>query len=314
MLVDLGLLLAGLVVLYFGAEWLVRGASSIAISMGLKPLIVGLTVVALGTSLPELVTNLLAAAQGEHSLALGNILGSNIANVGLILGLTALLLPIAVADSTLRKEFPILLAVQLVFFILALDGTISRVDGIILVAILLGFMAYLVRDARRTSVAPDDSMASPGFTLPRWKKGLLVGGGIVGLAVGAHLMVMGAVNIAHAFGINPIIVGLTIVAIGTSLPELAASIVAVIHKQADLTVGNVIGSNLMNVLFVVGLVAILTPLNVESEALTIHFPVMIAFCLLMALAWPQRQFSRVVGAVLLCAFIGYTAYLVVPLM
>ena len=250
MLVQVGILLLGLVVLYFGAEWLIKGASSIAVGMGIPPLIVGLTVVALGTSLPEFMTNFIAAIQGRDALALGNIVGSNIANVGLILGTSAVFLPLAVAPSTLKREYPIMMGVLVVFYLLALDGTISRIDGGILLVGLAGFLGYLIRDVRRRGVGPDEVVASPELTMPTWKKALLLIGGIVGLAGGASLMVSAAVTIAEFFEIDPVIVGLTIVAIGTSLPELAASLVGVFRNETDLSVGNVIGSNLLNVLFV----------------------------------------------------------------
>jgi cation:H+ antiporter len=311
MLLDLGLLLIGLVVLYFGAEWLIRGASSAAIGMGLRPLIVGLTVVALGTSLPEFMTNVLAAMRKVDGLALGNILGSNITNVGLILGITAVLLPLAVPSSTLRREFPIMLGVQIVFYVLALDGVISRFDGAVLLLALAGFLGYLIRDARRRGVGPEDVVAAPELRMTTSRKLLLIGGGMLGLAAGAHLMVMAAINIAESFGVNPIIIGLTVVAIGTSLPELAASIVGVLRKETDLAVGNVIGSNLLNVLFVVGLVALLTPLRVDSEVLRIHFPVMIGFCTLLILAWPGGHLGRWQGSFMLLAFCCYTAFLIV---
>jgi len=314
MLLDLGVLLVGLVVLTFGAEWLIRGSSSVAVGLGLRPLIVGLTVVALGTSLPEFVTNVLAALRREDGLALGNILGSNISNVGLILGLTALLAPLTVAPSTLRREFPIMVGVQALFFALALDGVITRLDGVILLLGLGVFLAYLLRDVRRRGMGPDEVLAAPELTMPGWKKGLLVGGGVVGLALGAHLMVGAAVRIALVFEIDPVIIGLTVVAIGTSLPELAASLVGVFRQETDLAVGNVIGSNLLNVLFVVGLVAILSPLRVDPVALAVHFPVMILFCLMIGLAWPGGQLRRWHGVLLLSGFFGYMAYLVVPLL
>lgn len=314
MLVQVGILLLGLVVLYFGAEWLIKGASSIAVGLGIRPLVVGLTVVALGTSLPEFMTNFIAALQGQDSLALGNIIGSNIANVGLILGTSALLLPLAVAPSTLKREYPIMMAVMATFYLLALDGTISRFDGVLLLIGLGGFLGYLIRDVRRRGVGPEEVVASPELTMPVWKKALLLGGGIVGLAIGAHLMVSAAVTIADVFGINPGIVGLTVVAIGTSLPELAASLVGVFRNETDLSVGNVIGSNLLNVLFVVGLVALVKPLRVEAEALTLHFPVMLAFGLLVALAWFGHHLNRVHGVIMLLAFASYMTYLVVPLL
>jgi cation:H+ antiporter len=311
MLLDFGLLALGLVVLYFGAEWLIRGASSIALGLGLRPLIVGLTVVALGTSLPEFVTNVLAALRRADDLAIGNILGSNIANIGLILGVAAVLMPLTVASSTLRREFPIMLGVQIAFYLLALDGVISRLDGGLLLAALAAFIGYLIRDARRRGMGPDDVVAAPELALPANKKAMLLAGGMVGLALGAHLMVGAAVNIAETFGVSPIVIGLTVVAIGTSLPELAATVVGVMRKETDLAVGNVIGSNLLNVLFVVGLVALLSPLRVDGEALQIHFPVMIGFCLLLLLAWRREALTRWHGILLLVAFAGFNAFVVV---
>ncbi len=310
MLVHVGVLLLGLVILYFGAEWLIKGASSLAVGFGIPPLVVGLTVVALGTSLPEFMTNFIAALSGNDGLALGNIVGSNIANVGLILGTSALLVPLAVAPSTLKREYPIMLGVLVAFYVLALNGVIGRFDGVLLLAGLAGFLGYLVRDVRRRGVGAGEVMASPELTMPAWKKALLLGTGIVGLALGAHLMVTSAVAIAEVFGIDPVVVGLTVVAVGTSLPELAASLVGVFRNETDLAVGNVIGSNLLNVLFVVGTVALVRPLGVDAESLAIHFPVMIGFGLLILLAWFGGELKRWHGVLLLVAFVGYMAYLV----
>lgn len=314
MLVHVGVLLLGLVVLYFGAEWLIKGASSMAVGFGIPPLVVGLTVVALGTSLPEFMTNFIAALLGNDGLALGNIIGSNIANVGLILGTTAVLVPLAVAPTTLKREYPIMMGVMISFYLLALDGVIGRVDGVILILGLVGFLGYLVRDVRRRGVGPDEVVASPDLVMPTWKKTVLLVGGIIALALGAHLMVTSAVAIAEFFQIDPVIVGLTVVAVGTSLPELAASLVGVFRNETDLSVGNVIGSNLLNVLFVVGLVALVNPLRVEPETLVVHFPVMIGFGLLMLMAWFGHRLNRLHGIVLLTAFFGYMAFLVVPLL
>ena len=314
MLVHVGVLLLGLVVLYFGAEWLIKGASSMAVGFGIPPLVVGLTVVALGTSLPEFMTNFIAALLGNDGLALGNIIGSNIANVGLILGTSAVLVPLAVAPATLKREYPIMMGVMVTFYLFALDGEIGRIDGILLILGLAGFLGYLLRDVRRRGVGPDEVVASPDLIMPTWKKVLLLVSGMAGLALGAHLMVTSAVAIAEIFGIDPVIVGLTVVAVGTSLPELAASLVGVFRNETDLAVGNVIGSNLLNVLFVVGLVALVNPLQVDSEALAIHFPVMIGFTLLIMMAWFGHRLTRVHGILMLVAFFGYMAYLVVPLL
>ncbi|MEM1125625.1 MAG: calcium/sodium antiporter [Bacteroidota bacterium] len=338
MLFDLLIFLAGLAVLYLGAEWLVKGAALLALQYGIRPIVVGLTVVALGTSMPEFILNFIAAFSGEDSLALGNIVGSNICNIALILGTSAVVLPLAVKPGTLRKEYPIMMAVMVLFYVLALDGLISQTDGVILVAGLLAFMAFVVIDSRRqtrleeeaAANAPAPPAAQGAATesagggrdaqeapaeLPRWKKIGLLAGGMAFLGGGAQLMVYAAVNVAESLGIDPIIVGLTVLAIGTSLPELAASVVSAMKQEADLSLGNVLGSNLLNVLFVVGMLSLFRPLAVDSESIAIHFPVMLAFAaILLPVAWTGYQISRVEGGVLLAGFTGYLVYLVLPYM
>lgn len=321
MLLQCLIFLAGLVILYFGAEWLVKGAAGLALDYGIRPLVVGLTVVALGTSMPEFVVNFFAAVSGKDNLALGNIVGSNICNIALILGTSALVLPLVVSPGTLRKEYPIMMGVMVLFYLVALDGVISKLDGGLLVLGLLAFLLYLVFDARRHatrtlakeigSVEEIDDVPPPKVPASR-KIGLLVVG-VVFLAGGANLMVRAAVEIAAGFGIDPVIVGLTVVAIGTSLPELAASLVGAFRNEADLSVGNVLGSNLLNVLFVVGLVSLVTPLQVNAEALRIHFPVMLVFgLLLLPLMWTEYRITRVEGGILLGGFLSYMAYIVLP--
>ncbi|ARA94750.1 MAG: sodium:calcium antiporter [Bacteroidetes bacterium] len=312
MLLDLLIFVAGLVILYLGAEWLVRGAASLALEYGIRPLVVGLTVVALGTSMPEFVLNFFAVLSNEDSLALGNIVGSNICNIALILGTSAVVLPLTVAPGTLKREYAIMLLVTGVFYLVALDGVISQLDGLLLVAGLVAFVGYLIVDSRRRTEPPippaEDLPQAPG-----WKKALMLLGGVTFLAVGAHLMVTAAQSIAHQMGIDPVVVGLTVLAVGTSLPELAASVVSAIKKEADLSVGNVLGSNMLNVLFVVGLLALFKPMTVEPAAIQIHFPVMIAFSvLLFPLAWTGYRISRLEGGMLLTGFVGYIAYLVMP--
>ena len=306
----------GLVVLYFGAEWLVKGAASLAIRYGIRPMIVGITVVALATSMPEFVVNFVAALSGEDNLALGNIIGSNICNIALILGISALVIPLTVARSTLRKEYPIMLAVMLVFYGVALDGTISQIDGGILIAGLISFFVYLIRDTRKNSQAnlpPPQEESSEAKSLTQTKRILYILGGMIGLSVGARIMVDAAVSIAESLAISPIIVGLTVVAIGTSLPELAASVAFALNKQVDMSVGNVLGSNMLNVLFVVGMVSMINPLTVDTASLEVHFPVMLAFSIvLLPIAWTQYKITRVEGSLLLAGFIGYVTYLVLP--
>lgn len=312
MLIDLLIFVVGLVILYLGAEWLVRGAASLALEYGIRPLVVGLTVVALGTSMPEFVLNFFAVLSNEDSLALGNIVGSNICNIALILGTSAVVLPLTVAPRTLKREYLIMLLVTGVFYLVALDGTISQADGLLLVGGLIAFLGYLLLDSRRRSqppIAPSEDIPQA----PAWKKALLLVGGMAFLAGGAHLMVTSAQSIAEQMGVDPVVVGLTVLAVGTSLPELAASLVSAIKQEADLSIGNVLGSNMLNVLFVVGLVSLIKPLAVEPAAIQIHFPVMIGFSLLLLpLAWTGYRITRLEGGVLLTGFVGYLVYLVLP--
>ncbi len=317
MLWQLLIFAVGLGALYLGAEWLVRGAASLALKYGVRRLVVGITVVALGTSMPEFVVNFFAALSDEDSLALGNIVGSNICNIALILGSTALILPMAVAPGTLRKEYPIMMMVMVLFYLVALDGTISQLDGLLLVGGLVAFLLFLVidckRHARKASKEDLPELERQDMMSPTWKKVVLLSGGVVLLAVGARLMVLAAVHIAQALDINPVVVGLTVVAIGTSLPELAASVVSALKKDPDMSMGNVLGSNLLNVLFVVGLVSMIRPLTVDTEALAIHFPVMLGFgVLLLPLAWTSYRITRLEGGVLVAAFVGYMVYVVLP--
>lgn len=304
----------GLGVLYLGAEWLVKGAASLALRYGIRPLVVGITVVALGTSMPEFVINFFAALDGRDSLALGNIVGSNICNIALILGTSALILPLAVSPTTLKKEYPIMMAVLALFYLVALDGVIGQVDGLLLIAGLVGFFLFLILDAKRHAGPPVKKefrdASRNGDETALWRKILGVSIGIVFLGAGARAMVYSAVNVADMLGIDPVIVGLTVVAIGTSLPELAASVVSAAKQEADISVGNVLGSNMLNVLFVVGLVSLIRPLRVDVTSLTVHFPVMMAFgMVLLPIAWTQFRITRMEGGVLLAGFAGYLYYL-----
>lgn len=325
MLLQSLIFLVGLGILYLGAEWLVKGAASLALRYGIRPMVVGLTVVALGTSMPEFVVNFFAALSGEDSLALGNIVGSNICNIALILGMSSVVLPLVVHPSTLKKEYAIMMLVMGLFYVLSLDGIISKLDGLLLIAGLVAFFVYLVldgrRNARRSALKEEEAIRDVAevetqeVTTPAWRKVLLLVGGTILLAVGARLMVFAAVNVADELGIDPIVVGLTVVAIGTSLPELAASIVSAVKQEADISVGNVLGSNLLNVLFVVGLVSLVQPLQVEAASLSFHFPIMMGFgAILLPLAWTQYRITRLEGAFLLAGFAGYLYFLAVPYM
>lgn len=305
----------GLLVLYLGAEGLVQGASSIALQYGIRPVIVGLTVVALGTSMPEFLVNFFALLSGESTLAIGNIIGSNISNVALILGACAMTLPLAVAPEVLKREYPVMLGVMVLFYVCALDGVIGTWDGVLMVLILLGLGAYVFYDARRTTTATilesmEGEVDSTDPELSTTAKSVYVLGGMGGLALGAHLMVDNAVAIADLMGIDHVVIGLTVVAIGTSLPELAASMVGTLKQEAGMTVGNVMGSNLLNVLFVVGTLSIAEPIAVAPNTLRLHFPVMLGFCaLVVPLTWTDHEISRGEGALMVACFAGYMVYL-----
>ncbi len=319
MLLQALIFLIGLGLLYLGAEWLVKGAASLALRYGIRPLVVGITVVALGTSMPEFVINSFAAFSGEDSLALGNIVGSNICNIALILGTSSLVLPLVVSPSTLKKEYPIMMAVLVLFYVVSLDGVIGRADGILLVAGLVAFFLFLILDAKRHAGPPVKKNLSKAqreqLRSSLWQKAALLVSGIVLLAAGARMMVYAAVNVANVLGIDPVIIGLTVVAIGTSLPELAASVVSALKQEADISVGNVLGSNMLNVLFVVGFVALFQPLHVDATSLMVHFPVMLAFgVVLFPLAWTQFKISRMEGGVLVAGFVGYMLFLAAPYM
>jgi len=328
----------GLAILYMGADWLVQGASSVALRFGIRPLVVGLTIVALGTSMPELLLNMFAILLGEDALAIGNVVGSNIANIALILGLSATLLPLSISRQTLLREYPMMMAVLLVFWLLASDLLLSRLDGAILLSGLGMFITWLVFDSvsharslsaqeKSTPLVPhEDENAGPAERrvsrlivrigsnrLAPWARVVLLVAGIAALAMGAQLMVTSAIAIAEMLQIRPVVIGLTIVAIGTSLPELAASMMCAVKKEADMSVGNILGSNMLNVLFVIGAVALLEPIHVEQETINVHFPIMMAFsAVLFPLVRFRYELNRVGGLLLLLGFVSYMLFLLLP--
>ena len=331
MLTQLVVFILGLGILYLGADWLIEGASELAKKFGIRSLIIGLTIIALGTSLPEFLLNLFAVAAEEDGLAIGNIVGSNIANIALILGISAIVMPLSVDGAVLKKEYPIMLAATGLFYLLALDGVISRLDGAILVSGLIAFLVFIIRDAStgedQTDVtveapAPEEDPFGARSGIKKWldherlgsaMRILLIIAGMGALAIGARLMVQSAITMAAMLNINPVIVGLSIVAIGTSLPELAASLMASVRQESDLSVGNILGSNLLNILFVVGVVALIEPMQVDSETLNFHMPVMIAFSLLL---WPltrrHHRLGRSGAFIFLSCFLGYMGWLLYP--
>jgi cation:H+ antiporter len=309
------LILAGLLLLYYGAEYLVTGSSRLALSFGVRPLVVGLTVVAFATSMPELMVSLLAATRGASSMAAGNIVGSNIANIGLILGCAALIAPIAVARSTLVREVPLMVAASLGVYLAALDGVLSFANGLVLFLCLLAFLGYCIVTARDLAL-PADGVVEEALghaSAGRRRNMVLVLLGMAGLAVGAELMVQGAVMIATLLGVPEVIIGLSVVAVGTSLPELAASVMSAWKGEMDISVGNVIGSNIFNVLFVLGVCPMIEPIVIEQRLLIQDFPIMLAFCALLigllTMMPPRMQLDRKRGGILLGAYLLFVVSL-----
>jgi len=297
------LFLAGLFLLYYGAEYLVSGSSRLAFSYGIRPLVVGMTVVAFATSTPEFLVSLLAAMRGSADIAAGNIVGSNIANIGLILGAAALLQPLAVARATLTREIPIMIAVSGIFYLMILDGVVGFANGLVLFLLLLGFLGYCLSTGR-SAPEPDAEAVVAADRKERLRDLVLILLGIVGLMIGAELMVRSAVTIARHFGISELVIGMSIVALGTSLPELAASLMSAWKGEMDISIGNVIGSNIFNLLFVLGICPMIRPLDVDPSILIFEVPVMLAFSvLLIPLIGRDRRLGRRQGGLLLGGYL-----------
>ncbi|MEE8450088.1 MAG: calcium/sodium antiporter [Thermodesulfobacteriota bacterium] len=314
MLINILLFLVGLLFLYTGATWVVKGGSTLAVLLGVRPLLVGITVVAFATSTPELIVSVIASLKGSSDLALGNIVGSNIANIGLILGLSGLLMPLHINISFLRKELPILIAVSLLFYVLSLDLNIGLTDGFILLTVFTLFIVFAFITARKEG---NSGLAPP---LPRLERGRIGGkakillailAGMGALFVGGELLIRASISMAKEFGISEIIIGLTLVSLGSSLPELATAIVASLQKENDICIGNLIGSNIFNILFVGGLAAVVSPINVAKEQLTFYLPVMLVYTVsMMPLMKTGLVLKRWEGALLLATYVGFLIYLI----
>lgn len=310
--------IGGLLLLIWGADRFVHGAAATARNLGVPPLLIGLTIVALATSAPEILVSLVAALRGEPDLAIGNAIGSNIANIGLVLGVVSILRPIELKSATLRREMPALLAVTLLTVSLFLDSYLSRVDGLVLLTGLVIVMIWLTRLGFRSS-ASDPLQAEFDAEIPKhmsmrvaiiW---LLIGIGT--LLLGAQLMVDGAIDIAESLGLSEVVIGITMVALVTSLPELAVSAVAAFRGEYGLAIGNIVGSNIFNLLAVLGVAATIQPAALPPSVLTLHIFVMVAFTLVlfaMTYGYEGRgQISRFEGFALLAAYLAYQTYVLV---
>ncbi|CAN5691051.1 calcium/sodium antiporter [soil metagenome] len=316
---ELILIAAGFAALLVGGELLVRGSSRLAVLFGVSPLIVGLTVVSFGTSAPELAVSLQAAFAGAPGLTVGNVIGSNIYNVLLVLGLSALFAPLLVKQQLIRLDVPLMIGASLVFWAAALDGNLSFIDGALMFGLLLVYLVFVLRVSRREKAEIiAEYEGEYGFHPSRVSgvrlrsAGLVLGGALL-LVLGAGWLVEGAVGLARGLGVSDLLIGLTVVAVGTSLPELVTSVVAALRGERDIAVGNVVGSNIFNILSVLGLTAIIAPAGVPvaAEALAIDIPFMVAVAVAcLPLFVTGRIVGRREGGFLLLYGLAYTAYIV----
>lgn len=309
---------AGFVALIFGAEWMVKGASRMAVAMGISPLVVGLTVVAFGTSAPELGVSVMAASAGKSGLAVGNVIGSNICNTLLILGLAALAAPLLVSRQLLRVELPFLIGTCLVFWGMSADGAVTRWEGMVLFGGSVGYTAWVIANSRKKTRLHQEQKGKPqGGQHPGWPHIIrqvgLMAGGLVLLVMGSRWLVNGAVALATGLGVSDLVIGLTVVSIGTSLPEIATSVMASLRGERDMAVGNVMGSNLFNILVVLGLTATVAPAGVPvaASAAGSDIPIMIgAILLCVPIFFTGQRISRGEGGLLFGYYVSYTLYVI----
>lgn len=317
MLMAIGAIIVGLVLLVWSADKFVEGAAATAKQLGMPTLLIGMVIIGFGTSAPELAVSAMAAADGNPGLALGNGYGSNITNIALIVGLTAIIAPIAVHSQVIRKELPLLLVLTLIAGTQLLDGELSRLDGWVLLGVfaaVMGWSIYQGYQGKEDSLAGDTETELVTHPMPLKSAIIWLVVGLVLLIVSSRILVWGAVTIAQSLGISDLIIGLTIVAIGTSLPELASALAAVKKNEHDLILGNILGSGIFNTLAVVGLAAVIEPLSVAPEVLyrdwTLMFGLTLALLVMgFGLTGWRKLISRVDGALLLLVYVGYTGYL-----
>ncbi len=341
MLLQSIMFIVGITGVYFGAEWLVKGSSKLSRDLGVKPIVIGLTVVAFGTSSPELAVSLTASVKGSGDIAIGNIIGSNIANIGLVLGIAAIVLPLKVEKVIMKRELPLMIAISGSLYLMAMDRKIGFIDGMFLFIGIILFVSYQVYhtiDSKKKSLketgninegptllastaytssqssdsnnSEDKKVMTEGNNKQSQAKSNLVSNiiyiviGLTFLLIGAHVLVKSAIFIASSFGISEMVIGLTVVAFGTSVPEMATSVVSALRKEADICVGNVVGSNIFNILMVIGSVALVRPLNVGRDILLFEFPVMLLFSLaLIPMIRGNLRVNRLEGILLVSGYL-----------
>ena len=303
MISSIALLFIGASLLYLGADWLVKSGANIARKYNVAPFVIGLTVIAFGTSLPEFVISLNAALIGSSTIAIGNIIGSNIANIGLVFGISALIFPIAIHFNVIKRDLLLYLVICAVFILFVLNGRIDRVEGLLLFFGLILYTWIRIRYSKRTNNDNSYSYMKIGLTI------ILLIIGMFALYVGSRMFVSGAVNLSRQLGISEIVIGMTVVAIGTSLPELATSIVAAFKKESGISIGNIIGSNIFNILSVIGIVSIIKPITSPPEILKFEIPVMLLYGLILIPLGLIKQPVKRVNSLLL--IIGYIIFIFV---
>ncbi len=315
MLLHIVFIILGLVGLFIGGNWLVRGASRLARSFGISALVVGLTVVAFGTSTPELLVSISAALSETSGISIGNVIGSNIANIGLILAVTGIIYPVAVQVTLLKREIPILLLITIATAALVHDGSVSRIDGLILIVGLILFnigMIYFSHRDRINGNHTDEQNDEPLLEASQRLRELMrIMAGLILLVIGARLTVDGATAIARDLGVSELVIGVTLVALGTSLPELATSVIAALKKQSDIAIGNVVGSNIYNLLGILGITALIRPIEIPAanlDEVRVDGGIMIIFTILLLPLVINRVLSRREGVFLLSCYIVFTGY------
>ena len=313
---DILMVIAGLILLIAGGEALVRGASTLASKVGLSPLVIGLVVVSAATSAPEFAVTVGAVLDGEPDLAVGNVVGSNIVNILVILGISAIISPLVIRRQLIRFDIPVMVGLSLLLVLVSLDGRISVFDGMLLLAVLIFHIIMSMLIGRRTAIEPDDKpneLPLNSKPVSLWLAALLLAVGVGLLVLGAQLLVSGAVNIATGLGVSSLVIGLTVVALGTSLPELATSIIAIRRGERDMAVGNIVGSNLFNIGLVLGLPAIIfvDGIPVPSAAIALDLPLMLAAAVaLLPIAFTGFIIARWEGVMFVALYTAYTLYLV----
>ena len=312
-ILDIGSVLAGLVLLCIGGYAIVSGGVSLAKKLRISSMIIGLTVVAYGTSTPELAASLLAAFNSHTELILGNIVGSNVSNVGMVIGISAIFTPLLISKITVSRWIPIMIGVSLLVVAMSYDGEISQIDGILLIAALIAFTAYTIKTVKKQKIQQNETIENEAlegeYFLSKYKIETypqsfgLIAAGVILLFLGGHLTVDGAVNLAETLGLSQLVIGVVIVAIGTSLPELITSVIAIAKKQTDIGVGNIVGSNIYNILLILGVSSAIVGIPVSSDVFSNYY-IMIAFSLVLFIGF-RKSIPRFVGIGLTIAFVAY---------